>query len=305
MPETLALSLGKLNKSAKQLLNVLSFMAPEKIPLDFFERQREHLPPPLCEDLRDRLKTIDAVSELTNYSLAMPDGDAYIEVHRIVQEIVRELLGEEADTDLLGVCLEAMAAAMPDIDDYGRPEQREWFERISAHAVEIANRAACNPDKEVRAASLCFSLGVGFDELAQYEQALEWYNKALGIREKVLGAEHPDTAYTYNNIAIEYYEQCNYPKALEWHQKALGIREKVLGAEHPDTAATYNNIAVVYRNQGNYPKALELYHKSYIIGLSKLGATHPDTIATRKNMEAAYEDSGLDGKFDDWLNSHE
>ena len=32
------------------------------------------------------------------------------------------------------------------------------------------------------------------------EKALEWYYKALAIREKVLGAEHPSTAATYANI---------------------------------------------------------------------------------------------------------
>jgi tetratricopeptide (TPR) repeat protein len=37
-----------------------------------------------------------------------------------------------------------------------------------------------------------------------YEKALEWVQKALEIREKVLGKENPDTAMTYNNIAGVY-----------------------------------------------------------------------------------------------------
>ena len=34
-----------------------------------------------------------------------------------------------------------------------------------------------------------------------YQKTLEWYEKALAIREKVLGKEHPDTVETRCNIA--------------------------------------------------------------------------------------------------------
>ncbi len=40
--------------------------------------------------------------------------------------------------------------------------------------------------------------------MGEYEKALEWYDRALKIREKVLGKEHPDTAITYHNIALVY-----------------------------------------------------------------------------------------------------
>ncbi len=84
----------------------------------------------------------------------------------------------------------------------------------------------------------------------------------MAIYEKVLGTEHPDTAATYNNIALVYDSQGDYSKAREWYHKALAICEKVLGTEHPSTAATYDNIAGVYSRQGYYAKAMEWYHKA-------------------------------------------
>ena len=66
-----------------------------------------------------------------------------------------------------------------------------------------------------------------------YSEALKWHRKALSIREKVLGKEHPDTATTCNNIAVVYASQGNYSKALEWYRKTLLIEEKLLGKEHP------------------------------------------------------------------------
>ena len=39
--------------------------------------------------------------------------------------------------------------------------------------------------------------------------------------------EHPDTATTYNNMAIVYDNQGQYDKALDCYGKALAIKEKV------------------------------------------------------------------------------
>ena len=41
----------------------------------------------------------------------------------------------------------------------------------------------------------------------KYEKALEFYEKALKIRLKKLGEDHPDVAQTYNNMANVYENQ--------------------------------------------------------------------------------------------------
>ena len=38
----------------------------------------------------------------------------------------------------------------------------------------------------------------------KYDEALAMYEKALSIRLKKLGDDHPDVAMTYNNMAIVY-----------------------------------------------------------------------------------------------------
>jgi tetratricopeptide (TPR) repeat protein len=142
--------------------------------------------------------------------------------------------------------------------------------------------------------------GMIFYHIADYSRALEWYEKALVIREKGLGTEHPDTATTYNNIAGVYQAQGDYDKALEWYKKALAIKEKVLGTEHPHTAATYNNIAGVYQDQGDYVKALEWYKKALAIREKVLGTEHPDTATTYNNIAVVYQDQGDYVKALEW-----
>jgi tetratricopeptide (TPR) repeat protein len=128
-----------------------------------------------------------------------------------------------------------------------------------------------------------------FESQGSYGKALEWYKKALTIREKALGKEHPDTAAACHDIADVYDSQGNYEKALELYEKALTIHEKVLGKEHPDTAATYNNIGIVYNNQGNYEKALEWYEKALTIREKTLGKEHSEVADTYHNIAAAYD----------------
>ena len=119
-----------------------------------------------------------------------------------------------------------------------------------------------------------------------YEKAMEYCEKALVIREKVLGKEHPDTATTYDNMAGVYEDQGNYEKALEYYEKALVIQEEVLGDEHLPTATTYNNMAGVYRRQGNYEKAVEYYEKAEKTFDEKLGPEHPNTKIVKESLEA-------------------
>ena len=62
------------------------------------------------------------------------------------------------------------------------------------------------------------------------------YQRALDIRRKALGEGHPDTARSYNNLALNLDVQGRYAEAQPLYQRALDIRRKALGEGHPDTA---------------------------------------------------------------------
>ena len=73
------------------------------------------------------------------------------------------------------------------------------------------------------------------------EEALPLYQRALAIREKALGPEHPETARTLNNLANLYSVQGKDEEALPLYQRALAIREKIFGLDHPFTKSTRDN----------------------------------------------------------------
>jgi hypothetical protein len=64
-------------------------MAPDKIPVSFFREMRHKLPSPLREDLDEEVGSNRVVTELRTYSLTSGSAE-YINVHRLVQEVVRK-----------------------------------------------------------------------------------------------------------------------------------------------------------------------------------------------------------------------
>jgi CHAT domain-containing protein len=116
--------------------------------------------------------------------------------------------------------------------------------------------------------------------------------RALEIREKQLGPEHPDTVTALNNLAFVYWNMRRYQKALPLYQRVLEIHEKRLGPEHPEAAISLNNLAFVYERMGDYPKALPLYQRALEIHEKQLGPEHPDTATSLHNLAGLYESMG-------------
>ena len=128
--------------------------------------------------------------------------------------------------------------------------------------------------------------------LADYEEAIALYKRALRSAVEQFGDSHPDVATSYNNIGLVYNDQGNYVKALESYNKALEIYLSVFGDKHPNVATNYNNIAVVYFSQGNYAQALEYYNKALELYLSVFGDRHPSVATSYNNIAAVYFSQG-------------
>src|SRR5712691_3830004 len=102
------------------------------------------------------------------------------------------------------------------------------------------------------------------------------YKRALSIRERALGPEHPDVGATLNNLAELYWSQKKYAAAQPLYQRALTIVEKTVGPESPELGAALNNLADVYRAQQSYAAAKPLYERVLRIKEKTLEPEHPD-----------------------------
>ena len=129
-----------------------------------------------------------------------------------------------------------------------------------------------------------------------YELGLALAQQAQAYAEEQLGAEHPSTLTSLNNLAFLYKLQGRYGEAEPLLQHVLTARERVLGAEHPDTLASLNNLAVVYQIQGRYGEAELLYQDVLATSERVLGAEHPDTLTSLSNLADFYKSQGRYGE---------
>ena len=82
------------------------------------------------------------------------------------------------------------------------------------------------------------------------------YERTLPDSERVLGADHPDTLTSRNNLAGAYASAGRLDEAIPLSERTLADRERVLGADHPDTLTSRNNLAYAYQSAGRLDEAI-------------------------------------------------
>ncbi|KAL7268584.1 hypothetical protein RUND412_008787 [Rhizina undulata] len=144
--------------------------------------------------------------------------------------------------------------------------------------------------------------GVVHDQ-GRYDEAIEWYRKALTGYEKSIWISkgHSAKIKILHNMALVFDSQGRYDEALEFNQRALAGLEKSLGKDDLSTLATVNNMASVYNSQGRYNDALELYQRVLAGREKALGKEHHSTLTTVDNMGTVFNNKGL---FDKALELH-
>ncbi len=114
--------------------------------------------------------------------------------------------------------------------------------------------------------------------------SLESLQLTLRVNIQLMGAEHPNTATSYNKIGNAYCSKGDDSRALENFQRALQIRQRVLGANHLDTAQTHTSLGVVYCRRGDFAEALEHQQRALQIRLHTLGSEHAETAQSFNNI---------------------
>ncbi len=105
------------------------------------------------------------------------------------------------------------------------------------------------------------------------QDPVSYFIRALAIYEEQLGATHPYTAQSLNNLAALYQSQERYGEAEPLLRRALSIYEEQSGSVHPDTASSLNNLALPYDVQGSYGEAEPLLGRALSIYEEQWGPT--------------------------------
>jgi tetratricopeptide (TPR) repeat protein len=109
-----------------------------------------------------------------------------------------------------------------------------------------------------------------FQATGDYLWAMETQQKAIAIREKVLGSDHPDLGVSYRNIASTYASLGQLDTAIAYNRRGLRILVAKLPPHHSDIAKAKTEGANFHRLLGDrfcvshdYQKAIDAYAIAY------------------------------------------
>jgi len=138
---------------------------------------------------------------------------------------------------------------------------RENDPEASIEWAQLALDLATGIADEAGQAQALNDLGVARYYLAQYDLALELYERSLSIGERVGRTE--TVASALNNIGVLYYIRGEYDRALEYYSRALELQREL--GDREALARGYNNLGNVYYSAGRHDESLEYYASSIAI----------------------------------------
>ncbi|MBL8823665.1 MAG: serine/threonine protein kinase [Planctomycetia bacterium] len=162
---------------------------------------------------------------------------------------------------------------------------------------ELLGRAATRIDgkfeKQPRIeAAIRMTIGYTYHALSNYAAALPQLERAMEIRRRVLGDEHPDTLAAMGSVVLVDIAQGQYQKAELLNNKVQELRQRVFGEEHPETLTSMHNLVLINYYLGQYSKAMPLCIKTLETRQRVLGEQHTHTLETMQILAALYKKMG-------------
>ena len=143
-----------------------------------------------------------------------------------------------------------------------------------------------------RVSRIYHNIGLLHRHLSDYQQAKEYFERALSIQRNTLGPDHIDVACTYHNMGNLYRNLGGNQQAMEYYERALSIKLNKLGRDHVDVASTCHSMGNVHGYLGDNQQAKKYYERALSIQLNKLGPDHVDVARTYHAMGTLHHKLG-------------
>ncbi|MFJ9639751.1 FxSxx-COOH system tetratricopeptide repeat protein [Streptomyces sp. NPDC101178] len=311
--------------AAVRLLQLCAFFAPEPISANLlYSKEMIEALKPYDSSLQEKLVLGRVIREIGRFALAKVDQVSNsIQVHRLVQAVIKAQLNEEEQREARHVVHRILAGARPDDDEpIDNPETWPRFATIWPHLGPSDARNCKEPETrrllidrvrylwkrgDIRTAEslgeelrevwretlgerdlqylyLCFHLSNILRTRGRYVEAKELDEFTLLRQREVLGAEHPHTYMTTSSLAIDLGLLGDYGRAIELATEAHEGFGQIFHDAHPRTLAAANNLALNLRSIGQYARAREIDQDVYDRRTEVLGAKHPYSLSSAMNL---------------------
>ncbi|MEH0423006.1 FxSxx-COOH system tetratricopeptide repeat protein [Streptomyces sp. B21-083] len=308
-----------------RLLQLCAFLAPEPISSDLlYSKEMIDALKPYDPALQEPLLLGRVVQEIGRFALAKVDQVSNsIQVHRLVQAVIRAQLTEEEQRHARHVVHTVLAGARPDGDEpIDDPESWPRFGVIWPHLTASDARNCTEsetrrllidrvryywkrgdfPNAQKRAEDLLdhWKPLRGEDDVqylylrcqlanvlrsqGRYIEARDIDTELLDRQRRVLGPTHPHTYVTTSSLASDLAALGDYRSAVDLAREAHDGFSEIFHESHPRTLNAANNLALALRMVGRYGEARDLDQETLDRRQRVLGPEHPYTLASAEGL---------------------
>ncbi len=147
-------------------------------------------------------------------------------------------------------------------------------------------------ESEALEATLDEHLGYIWLHQADYPRALERFSRALELRRRALGPQHPAVADASMLMGHAHLALGDLEPALERFREAVAVAEKALGPAHPKVATNLDSVGLVMHRLGDDEGALPLHQRALGILEAALGPEHNQLATVLTNLGNIYAGRG-------------
>ena len=318
-----SLSVARLREqtpAAMELLQCCAFFGAAPVSLELLERGRYVLASSLQKTLNDPIYFGRAIRALGRYALIKIDNNRRtLEVHRIIQRLIRDELAENTWFRLRHEVHMLLAASDPgdpdeiqnwpkysdlllhvgpsEVVECRTPEVRRLAQNVVRYLYITGDYSGALASADKALTRWITDSDTGKDDpyvlimtrlkiqvlqaLARYEEAYTLSGTVLKRMREVLSADHEETLILMNCHCIDLWARGDFAASVEFTEATLERHIEVFGNDHPRTLAALNNYAEALELSGSYAAATEIQKQLYEEKLVVYGRDdHPRVLFT-------------------------
>lgn len=166
-----------------------------------------------------------------------------------------------------------------------RPKEAEQLEPLVETVVELAG------DEATRADSLLVR-GRLLDNLGQFQESKEHYERVLALLEKLFGPRHLRVAVALTDLGSVLRRMGQYAAAKERLERALAIQQDTVGPTHVTVARALSTLAIVFKELGQFEEARVRHERALDLFEQALGPNHLQTATESEHLGNVLLDLG-------------
>jgi eukaryotic-like serine/threonine-protein kinase len=163
---------------------------------------------------------------------------------------------------------------------------REILDKASS---QIESGLAKDPETQ---AQMMHVMGGVYLNLGLYPRGESLMSRAVDIRRRLLGPEHPDTLQSMSELGKILGVESRWSEEEKLDREVLEIRRRLLGPQNPATSEAMLNLARCLNAEGRYPEAAKLQREALESLRRVFGPADPETLNAMRVLSRILADAG-------------